>query len=597
MTLLNRSRALKTAALAAVVVGSLAAQAPNTFLVHNLVSDLPNVADKQDKSLVNPWGNGFGSTPFWIGDNGTGLSTLYAGDGTQNTGVIVNMPGPNGATTGGKVTGVIFNAFSANTAAFALAAGRSPNFMFCTQDGILAGWNPNVDAKNAKVIADNNRSAPPFSGGIGAVHPSYTGCALGGTSAAPLVFMANFAGSRVDVVDGTAALNPGNFANAFANLSIPAGYAPYNVAIINNLVYVTYAKQDASGKNAVFGAGNGYLAVFDQNGNLVRNLILQTALNAPWGLAMAPATFVPFGNDLLVGNLGDGKINAFDPATGALLGTLNDPTGAPIVLEGLWSIAFGSGAQKEDVGTLYFTAGPGKLGTANDPLYSHGLLGSIQAAPSFTTTTILNGGSLLPGPTAVNEWVTLKGSGLSATQVSGTGTTLGGVGVTVGGIAAPLSFVSNSQINFLMPTGVTPGPAPIKVTNNGLASAAVNTTVANLAPSFFTLSTAANGDIFVAATHANGTVLSATSPAAANETIVLYGTGFGAGVVGSSIPVPFIVIDGLPAQVQFAGLIAPGLFQFNVVVPAGITRGVDTLVVAFVGDSVTQVNAFIPVAP
>ncbi len=593
MTSLNLTRASKLRLLSGLVLGSLTLQAQNTYLQHNLVSDLPNVADHQDKSLVNPWGNGFGQTPFWIGDNGTGLSTLYAGDGTQNTAVIVNIPGANGAIVGGKVTGVIFNAFSANTTAFALAAGRSPNFMFCTEDGIFAGWNPNVDATHAKVIADNSKAGA-----------EYTGCALGGTSAAPLVFLANFSGGRVDVVDGTAALNPGAFPNAFVDTLIPSGYAPFNIVALNNLLYVTYAKQDATKKIAVFGAGNGYVAVFDMNGNLVRTIVQQGALNAPWGLTMAPATFGAFANDLLVGNLGDGKINAFDPATGSLLGTLSDLSGAPISIEGLWSIAFGSGsvAQKEDAGTLYFTAGPGKLGGLSDPLYSHGLLGSIQAAPVVTSANVLNGGSLLPGPISSNEWVTLKGAGLSAMNVTATTTngslptTVAGVGVTVNGISAPLLFVGNTQINFLVPPNVTPGPAQIKITNNNLASANITATAANLAPAFFTLSTVnANGDIYIAATHANGTVLSTASPATAGEVIVLYGTGFGTGVVGSIIALPTIVIDGIQATVNFAGLISPGLFQFNVVVPAGITKGQDTLVLAFVGDSVTQVNAFIPV--
>lgn len=585
MTFFNRSSAWKPCLLAVAVASCLAAQATNNFLVHNLVSDLPNVADHQDKSLVNPWGNGFGSTPFWIGDNVTGLSTLYDGTGTQNTGVIVNMPGPNGATTGGKVTGVIQNAFASNTAAFALATGRSPNFMFCTEDGILAGWNPNVDAKNAKVLSDNSKAGA-----------DYTGCALGGTSAAPLVFLANFSGGRIDVIDGTIALNPGAFVNAFVDAAIPSGYAPHNVAVVNGLVYVLYAKQDSTKKRAVFGAGNGYVAIFDQNGNLVRTLISQGALNAPWGIAVAPASFAPFGGDLLVGNLGDGKINAFDPNTGNLIGTLSDLNNAPITIEGLWAIAFGSGAQKEDTGTLYFTAGPGNLGGQHDPLYSHGLLGSIQAAPSFTTTNILNGGSLLPGPITANEWVTVKGSGLSATQVIQTGTTVGGVGVTVKGEPATISFVSNTQINFLVPSDIGPGTVPIVVTNNGLKSASINATDVNLAPSFFTLSTATNGDVFIAATHANGTVLSTTSPAAPVETIVLYGTGFGTGTIGSAIALPTIIIDGIQATVQFAGLIGPGLFQFNVVVPAGVTRGQDTLVIAFVGDSVTQANAFIPMS-
>jgi uncharacterized protein (TIGR03118 family) len=604
----------KPALLAGIIAGTLAAQGttpPNNYLVHNLVSDLANVADHQDKNLINPWGNAFGSTPFWIADNGTGLSTLYSGLGVPNATRIVNIPGPGGVMTGGHVTGAMFNSFSSNTAAFNVATGTPASFMFCTGDGVIVGW-AGADANQAVALFDNSKSGA-----------NYTGCALGGTAAAPYIFAANFSNGTVDVYDMNLNLNPTAYAKAFVNTSIPAGYAPYNVVNIGGQLYVTYAQQNTKKTESVFGAGSGYVAVFNINGTLMSNLIMQGALNAPWGVALAPASFGAFGGDLLVGNLGDGTINAFNPTTGAQVGTLDDPTGKPISIQGLWAIAFGSGAQSEDPGTLYFTAGPGTLGTATDPLFSHGLLGSVQAVPFFTSANILNAGSNLAGVIAPNTWVAIKGNGLSPVTATWnvTGATLptttGGVGVSVNGEAAPVLFVSNVQVNFLVPADISPGTAKIVITNNGLTSATVNATVAFLAPSFFTLTPAAtNGDLYIAATHLSGEVVATagllgatvtTAPAAAGETIVLYGTGFGqtstpipnGQVISVPLPLPVdptIVIDGYVANVTFAGVVSPGLYQFNVQVPAAVTLGQDALVVALLGDSVSQANAFIPIA-
>jgi uncharacterized protein (TIGR03118 family) len=603
--------ALGTGLLAAVLAGSLAAQGtpPNMYLQHNLVSDLAGVADHQDKNLINPWGNGFTTSPFWVGDNGSGLATVYSGIGVPSS-TVVNIPSPGGIATGGHVTGVIQNTFSSTNAAAFLVSGKAASFLFCTGDGIIAGWAPSIDATHAKLLFDNS-----------ATGANYTGCTLAGTSAAPFIFAANFSNATVDVYDLGLNLNPGAFAHAFVDAAIPAGYAPFNVHLLNGQLYVEYAQQSPSKKTQAFGAGKGYVAVFDLNGNLISNLISQGALNAPWGVALAAPAFGPFAGNLLIGNLGDGTINAFNLTTGAQVGTLNTPAGTPLVIQGLWEIAFGDGAQSEDPGTLYFTAGPGTLGTATDPLYSHGLLGSIQAVPFFTSTNVLNGGSLLPGPIAPNEWVTIKGAGLApttstATVVNGVVPLAeGGVGVTVGGTAAPVDFVSSTQINFLVPLGVSPGPTQIQVTNNGLPSAAVNATVAFMAPSFFTIGTvAATGNMYIAAEHVSGQIIApagflgastTTSPAAAGETIVLYGTGFGATVGGNGppstvptlSPLPTIVIDGIAANVQFGGLVGPGLYQFNVTVPLGVTHGQDALVIALLGDSITQANAYISIAP
>lgn len=582
----------------------MAQTAPNTFLVHNFVSDLPGLADHVDSNLVNPWGNGFGQTPFWIGNNGTGTSTLYDGTGAAIP-LIVNIPAAGGAVTGGPVSGVIFNTFSSNTAAFAVAAGKAASFLFCSEDGIISGWNSSVDSTHAKVLFDNSAS--------GAV---YKACVLGGTASAPMLFAANFHSGTVDVFDGT--LTPIHIANAFVDPAVPAGFAPFSTVIISGNVYVAYAKQDAEQHDDVAGPGNGYVALFDQTGKLVVTLIANGALNSPWGMAVAPASFGPFGGALLVGNFGDGKINAYSLTNGDWLGALNDPSGKPISFPGLWSLTFGSGARSEDPGTLYFTAGIGG-GPNNDPVESHGLLGSIQPVPSFPVTGILNAGSFLASDIAPNTWVALKGAALATLPGTWTvtdatlPTTVGGVGVTVNGEAAPVSFVSNMQVNFLVPADIVPGPVTIETTNNGLTSALVSTTALFTAPSFFTIG-AAGGHNYIAATHSDGALIGptgliggvTTTGAAPGETIALYGTGFGATnppipngqTVPSPLPLPAwptVLLDAVEAQVTFAGLVAPGLYQINATVPPGLASG-DHLLVALLGDAETQLNAYITVA-
>jgi len=198
-----RARAL---ALFGAVAGSL--PAANNYLVHNLVSDLPGLADHQDKNLVNAWGNAFsGASPFWIGNNGTGTATLYDGTGAALA-LVVSIPGPAGTTSPGAVTGVLFNP---NASAFNVAAGKPASFLFCTENGTISGWNNSADATHAITMIDNSKS--------GAV---YKGCALGGTSAAPVMYAANFNSGKVDFWDANLKPMPA----AFANPAVPAGFAP-----------------------------------------------------------------------------------------------------------------------------------------------------------------------------------------------------------------------------------------------------------------------------------------------------------------------------------------------------------------------------------
>jgi len=377
------------------------------------------------------------------------------------------------------------------------------------------------------------------------------------------------------------------------------GFAPFNIWNLGGKLYVAYAKQDANKKFDVQAPGNGYVSVFDPTGKLLSSLVrggTGSLLNSPWGLAIAPATFGKFANDLLVGNFGDGLINAYDPATGAFVGTLTDPTGKNIAIPGLWSLLLGNGGNGGDKDAIYFTAGPGGQ--------KHGLLGSIQANPVVTTAGITSAAQAAGG-VGPNTFVTIKGSNLAATKRSLVAadiannllpTTVDGVTVTLNGAPAFITYISPAQINLVCPTGLpTSGTVTVVVSNNTLTSATVNISPAPLAPSLFLNGTNA---AYVAVLHANGTVVGPTTitgatPAAPGETIIMFGTGFGAttpaavsgGVVSTAAPLvltPAILFDNVPGKVAFAGLIATGVFQFNVVVPTGLPDG-DTPVVASTG--------------
>jgi uncharacterized protein (TIGR03118 family) len=599
--------------LLGAAAGSLAAQTtsnpPNNYLVHNLVSDLAGTADHQDAKLVNPRGMGFGATPVWVGNNRTGTATLYDGTGAASP-LVVTIPQAGNAGTVGPVTGVVFNPFTSTANGFDVQTGKPALFIFCSEDGVISGWNQTVSGTKASILFDNSAS--------GAV---YTGCAIGGTAAAPYLFAANFNAGTVDVYDLNLNLNPVPYnqnaqplpyagSSSFSNPAVPAGFAPYNVQNIGGTLFVSYALQNAAKRDSVAGVGNGYVATFNVNGSLIANLVSQGPLNSPWGMAVAPPSYGAFAGALLVGNFADGKINAFSPSTGVLLGTLADLNGNPISIPGLWSLDFGGDADSEDPGTLYITAGIGG-GPNNDPVESHGLFASIQAAPSFAISGIQNGASLIAGPIAPDTWTTIEGNGLSPAtgswQTAGSTlpTVVNGVGVTVNGTPVPVSFVSNTQVNFLVPSTVSPTTARIQITSNGLTSAPVTVDVDLLAPAFFTLgNNTANGNIYVAAEHANGTLIGpaatvkTATPAEPGETIVLYATGFGPSLASGEVleVTPTIAIDGIAAELTFAGLVGPGLYQFNLVVPAGVTRGQDVLVVGLSGNFGTQPNAYLTIA-
>jgi len=323
----------------------------NSYVQTNLVSDLPGVAAQQDTDLVNPWGIVAGPTsPFWINDNGTGLSTLYNGSGMKLP-LVVTVPPPTGSPGPSTPTGIVFN----STASF----GGS-HFIFATEDGTISAWTSGATA---------TLEVPSVAGSV------YKGLASGNNGSGDLLYAANFGLGRVDVFDS--GFHSTTVSGGFVDNSLPPGYAPFNVQNIGNKLYVTYALQDAAKEDDVPGPGNGFIDVFDLNGTLLQRLTSQGALNSPWGLALAPSGFGALSGDLLVGNFGDGMINAYDPNSGSFIAALDNTNGTPVVIDGLWGLSFGNGAQGQGIDTLYFTAGIPGSGQIED----HGLFGAISAAP------------------------------------------------------------------------------------------------------------------------------------------------------------------------------------------------------------------------
>jgi uncharacterized protein (TIGR03118 family) len=331
--------------------GVTAAAGKTTFRQTNLVSDVPGMATFTDPNLKNPWGISAGpTTPMWVSDNGAGVTTLYRGDGSKVPLTVVIPPGA-GAPAGalGTPTGTVFNG---NAAAF-----RGDRFLFATEDGTIAGWQPTYGTV-ARTEVDNSLPPP------GAV---YKGLAIGATASGARLYATNFRSARVDVFDS-------NFAPAgsFTDPKIPSNYAPFNVQNLGGVLYVTFAMRDASGHDDVAGQGHGFVDAFDIGGNLIRRLISHGRLDSPWGLAIAPASFGDFAGDLLVGNFGDGRINAYTVDKGNFRGVLSRANGAPIMIDGLWALFVGNSTANPNA--VYFTAG---INAEAD-----GLFGAIRNAAS-----------------------------------------------------------------------------------------------------------------------------------------------------------------------------------------------------------------------
>jgi uncharacterized protein (TIGR03118 family) len=333
------------------------------YLAHNLVSDQPGVADHIDPDLVNAWGVAFNPTGFvWVVDNHSGKSTLYDGLGVKNS-LVVGIPDPAGTVGSGAPSGIVFSGGTDFVVTQGADTGPA-RFIFAGEDGVISAWAPNVPlpapATVAHVVA--NRSAN---------NAIYKGLALGVSGGNDFLYATDFHNGHIDVFNNAFGIT--SLAGNFTDPTIPTGFAPFGIQNIAGQLYVTYAKQDATAEDDAPGLGNGYVDIFDTSGNLVKRLVSQGNLNSPWGLAKAPASFGDFSNALLVGNFGNGLIHAYDPNTGAALGTLSDSGSNPIAVDGLWGLQFGNGINSQPTNTLFFSAGPGGE--------THGLYGRIDVVP------------------------------------------------------------------------------------------------------------------------------------------------------------------------------------------------------------------------
>jgi uncharacterized protein (TIGR03118 family) len=344
------------ACVAAVALAApAAAQKNNAYVQHNLVSDVGEIpADIHDGHLINSWGIAASSTsPWWIANADSGFSTVYNTSGPLPAlQLLVTVPG--------EPTGTVFNGGSG----FQLVSGvttSAARFLFASEDGTISGWNPTVDVAQAMVVFTS-----PNPGA------SYKGLAIAlNTARGDVLYAADFHNAHVDIIG--ADLHLVDAPGAFVDPNLPAGYAPFGIQNINDRIFVAYAKQDEEAEEEVAGEGLGYVDVFDSAGGFIRRVASRGALNAPWGIALAPAGFGRFSGDLLVGNFGDGRINAFDGQTFEPRGHLKRPDHKPIVIDGLWGIGFGNGGGAGPATTLFFAAGPDEE--------THGLFGRLDLAP------------------------------------------------------------------------------------------------------------------------------------------------------------------------------------------------------------------------
>jgi len=366
----------------------------------DLVADLPNLMDSNgivhpafvvDPHLQNPWGIAESATsPFWLADNAASVSTLYRTGGATPVAVVplvVSIPTPGDPLQQtGAPTGTVFNVDLAGQGFKISGFDRLGNaatapaiFLFATEDGTIVGWNPNINpsgfdparAGTYGIIAvDNSANPTPADGAV------YKGLTMAmDATGKTFLYATNFRAGTVEVYD--TAFKPATPSSAaFVDPHLPSGYAPFNIVLSSGVLFVTYAKQDAAKHDDVAGHARGVVDTFNLDGTLRGRFAQHGQLNSPWGLVQAPPSFGQFAGAVLIGNFGDGHINAFDPATGEFLGKVVNSIGQQIVIDGLWALKVGNGGSGGDANAIYFTAGPNGE--------KDGLFGSLVAVPLGT---------------------------------------------------------------------------------------------------------------------------------------------------------------------------------------------------------------------
>jgi len=413
--------------LLAIIGSSSLALAQSGYMQTNLVANVAGVANHTDSQLSNPWGISFiPGQPFWTANNNGGTSTLYDAQGNKQS-LVVTIPSASvNPCNPGCPTGTVANTSS---------DFNGGAFLFDTEDGIIANW---TGAPSAVVAFDDSPN--------GAV---YKGLALLNNSSGNFLLAANFNSGRIDVFDRN--FNPTALSGSFTDPNLPAGYAPHGIHILNGQIYVAYAVQDSAKHDPTIGAGSGIVDIFDTNGNFVKTFASGGALNAPWGVVIASASWGAFSNDVLVGNFGDGTINVFD-STGKFLGQLTDSSNNVIVNPGLWDMVFGAGGTG-DPNTLYITAG-----------------GATQTTGLFAT--------IVPASSANGPNFSLALSAQSATVAPGQSTNVTINSSAVGGFSAAISLSCTNP-----PAGVTCSFSRASITpGSSAASSQLTLSTASIAP-------------------------------------------------------------------------------------------------------------------
>jgi uncharacterized protein (TIGR03118 family) len=387
----------------------------------SLVADTAGTAAVTvDHNLINPWGLSMApGAPVWVANAGSQTSTLYDGNGKAqplSSPLVVNLPAGAGSVSFDP-TGIVANTSSD----FVVSAGGKSGtaaFIYSGEGGMLAGWSQLVAPTNAVIV---------FTDTGGAV---YKGLAIAANAGSNFLYATDFHNNKVDVFNATfQKQTPSPTSFSFTDSTLPAGYAPFGIQALNNgaggapQLYVTYAKQAAPDDvRNEDGAGLGLVDVFDTSGKLLKHLIpVGGKLNAPWGIALAPSDFAPLSTDLLIGNLGDGTINAFDPTSGAFIASLSDSHGNALVMPGLWGIVFGNDSNNQPHNTLFFAAGTGE--------YAHGTYGRIDVgatppalnkAPVVTITApVSSGGGIYGGGgTSLNGVVTFSATATDSVGIA-----------------------------------------------------------------------------------------------------------------------------------------------------------------------------------
>jgi uncharacterized protein (TIGR03118 family) len=418
-------------------IGALA-QTGSTYVQTNIISDGATVqALVTDPTLINPWGVSVGPA-IWIDRAGSGSVAVDTAAGAIAVPSLpsVTIPAATSAPAQGSPSGTVYNS---NSAIFDIPGSTSALFLFGTLDGTIAAWNASSGTQAVTVVNNSSKA-------------SYTDIAIDTNATGTFLLAANFKEGTVDVFDSTFA--PHALAGNFTDPTLPTGYSPFGIHSIGENVYVTYAQVSTSTFETI-GAGLGYVDEFDNNGNFMTRVAGQGVLNAPWGMALAPAGFGSFGGDLLIGNFGDGVINAFDPNTFALVGSLNTSGGTPIANPGLWEIFFGQNSGQTttlgDPNTLYFAAGiNGEKG---------GLFGSVGVAPPAT--------------------------GVGSFSLQASSTTLSVTGAGTGNLTLSLAATNgfNGPVTFsCSPATVACTFNPATVTLSGSGTTSVAVAIASVAP-------------------------------------------------------------------------------------------------------------------